>query len=283
MTKLYAWTEHRLEKCFDCGVPEECFIVGRNIFDSRPLCEVCFKKHAKNNPQIECVDVFCATCKFRQYKNSNCTTCFTTGVETGDFIHYEPSEAQRLHNSNVKLITSAQELEKENKELKSRFLAYIESHEDSLKLYPIDEWGEEDGDVLWWRLPVEEPPQVTSPISSDWTENYYTHYSKLPFVWTHPEYEQICEQEKKLTEKQFPIHSHDHEWRTGVPWKFARQYEQQMGKNHYQSMEKLAERGGLSAKELYACLTFSEWRCVHNTNEECRGLVDEMLKEQGYE
>lgn len=26
-----------------------------------------------------------------------------------------------------------------------------------------EEWTEEDGDVLWWRFPVEEPPYVGTP------------------------------------------------------------------------------------------------------------------------
>lgn len=28
----------------------------------------------------------------------------------------------------------------------------------------LDEWTEEDGDVLWWRFPIEEPPYLGSPL-----------------------------------------------------------------------------------------------------------------------
>ncbi|QIJ76191.1 hypothetical protein GU700_17290 [Methylobacterium sp. NI91] len=29
---------------------------------------------------------------------------------------------------------------------------------------PLAEWTEEDGDVLWWRFPITEPPYVGSPL-----------------------------------------------------------------------------------------------------------------------
>jgi len=44
---------------------------------------------------------------------------------------------------------------------------------------PADEWSEDDGDVLWWRLPVEEPPYVGSPLCDDWLPGYYTHFTRL--------------------------------------------------------------------------------------------------------
>lgn len=28
----------------------------------------------------------------------------------------------------------------------------------------LSEWSEEDGDVLWWRFPIEEPPYVGTPL-----------------------------------------------------------------------------------------------------------------------
>ena len=45
---------------------------------------------------------------------------------------------------------------------------------------PISEWHEDMGDVLWCRVPVEEPPAVTSPLSSDWINDFYTHFCRLP-------------------------------------------------------------------------------------------------------
>jgi hypothetical protein len=49
-------------------------------------------------------------------------------------------------------------------------------------LQPRSEWHEDYGDVLWWHLPIEEPPHFGTPISSDWPANgdeYYTHWSKV--------------------------------------------------------------------------------------------------------
>lgn len=41
---------------------------------------------------------------------------------------------------------------------------------------PREEWDYEDGDVLWWKIPVEEPPYVGTPDSSDWP-GYHTHWT----------------------------------------------------------------------------------------------------------
>lgn len=30
---------------------------------------------------------------------------------------------------------------------------------------PLSEWTEEDGDVLWWKFPIVEPPYVGSPLA----------------------------------------------------------------------------------------------------------------------
>ena len=46
--------------------------------------------------------------------------------------------------------------------------------------YENDDWLEEDGDCLFFNASVGEPPQITSPISSDWDEKYYTHFMILP-------------------------------------------------------------------------------------------------------
>jgi hypothetical protein len=47
-------------------------------------------------------------------------------------------------------------------------------------LRPASEWHDDFGDVLWWRLPVEEPPYVGSPMEYGWRDDYYTHFSPLP-------------------------------------------------------------------------------------------------------
>lgn len=42
-----------------------------------------------------------------------------------------------------------------------------------------ESWEEKDGVCLWWKYPIEEPPYVGSPLSVDWVDNYYTHFSLL--------------------------------------------------------------------------------------------------------
>lgn len=43
---------------------------------------------------------------------------------------------------------------------------------------PLDEWHEDDGDVLWWTWPVVEAPWCGSPICCDWP-GYHTHWTKF--------------------------------------------------------------------------------------------------------
>lgn len=40
------------------------------------------------------------------------------------------------------------------------------------------EWTEADGDVLWWRFPIDEPPYVGSPLD-DGFPGYHTHWSAI--------------------------------------------------------------------------------------------------------
>lgn len=40
------------------------------------------------------------------------------------------------------------------------------------------EWDEFDGDVLWWKLPVVEPPYVGTPLDDDFPD-YVTHWTKI--------------------------------------------------------------------------------------------------------
>lgn len=41
---------------------------------------------------------------------------------------------------------------------------------DLIHARPFDEWHEDIGNVLWWRLPVCEPPYVGTPLDSNWDE-----------------------------------------------------------------------------------------------------------------
>lgn len=55
--------------------------------------------------------------------------------------------------------------------------------------YPrlLEEWGEDYGDVLWWKFPIEEPPYVGSPLSADWP-GYHTHWLPIPVPKTPKEF-----------------------------------------------------------------------------------------------
>ena len=43
---------------------------------------------------------------------------------------------------------------------------------------PLEEWGEDYGDVLWWKFPVEEPPYIGSPLDENWPA-YHTHWTPI--------------------------------------------------------------------------------------------------------
>ena len=43
---------------------------------------------------------------------------------------------------------------------------------------PLAEWHEDMGAVLWWLLPVDEPPYCGQPGDSDWP-GYHTHWTPL--------------------------------------------------------------------------------------------------------
>jgi len=47
------------------------------------------------------------------------------------------------------------------------------------KLRPLEDWHEDDGDVLWWTLPICEPPYVGSPLDCDWVDGIYTHWTPI--------------------------------------------------------------------------------------------------------
>ena len=43
---------------------------------------------------------------------------------------------------------------------------------------PLDDWGEDYGDALWWKFPIEEPPYVGSPLDVNWPD-YHTHWTPI--------------------------------------------------------------------------------------------------------
>ena len=44
---------------------------------------------------------------------------------------------------------------------------------------PLELWNDDDGVVLWWVFPIQEPPYVGSPLDSEWP-GYCTHWTPLP-------------------------------------------------------------------------------------------------------
>lgn len=44
---------------------------------------------------------------------------------------------------------------------------------------PIEKWHEDDGNVIWWKLPINEPPYVGTPLDIDFEQDYYTHFTIL--------------------------------------------------------------------------------------------------------
>jgi hypothetical protein len=61
---------------------------------------------------------------------------------------------------------------------------------------PLEEWGEDYGDVLWWKFPIEEPPYVGSPLDANWPA-YHTHWT--PIVCPEPPEELPMSEEKTMT------------------------------------------------------------------------------------
>jgi hypothetical protein len=43
-----------------------------------------------------------------------------------------------------------------------------------------EQWHEDDGDCLWWRFPIEEPPWYGNPRDDEWP-GYYTHFTRIVF------------------------------------------------------------------------------------------------------
>jgi hypothetical protein len=53
-----------------------------------------------------------------------------------------------------------------------------DSYVDRLLTRERESWHEEDGVVLWWTLPLNEPPYVGTPLDDDFPE-YVTHWTPL--------------------------------------------------------------------------------------------------------
>ena len=64
-----------------------------------------------------------------------------------------------------------------------------------------------------------------------------------------------------IWDRTFPVlnHKRDNFPLASVPWGFIAPHEAQARRNHAQTLQRLAERGGLSAKEMLAVVTCQHW------------------------
>jgi hypothetical protein len=58
-------------------------------------------------------------------------------------------------------------------------IQFLQAFLDSSTARPIDEWHEDYGDCLFWKLPIEEPPYCGSQLDTGFIENYYTHFTRI--------------------------------------------------------------------------------------------------------
>ena len=47
-------------------------------------------------------------------------------------------------------------------------MSEIQTIEDAKRLRPLHEWHEDYGPVLWWWLPISQPPHIGTPDDDDW-------------------------------------------------------------------------------------------------------------------
>ncbi len=59
--------------------------------------------------------------------------------------------------------------------------------------------------------------------------------------------------------KEFPIMISNQKGKEHIPYDIIKPHEEQALRNHYQTLDRLAERGGLSWAEVYAVLTDSKF------------------------
>lgn len=89
-------------------------------------------------------------------------------------------------------------------------------------------------------------------------------------------------------ERTFPVlnHKRDNFPLASVPWEFVAPHEAQARRNHDQTLRRLAERGGLSAKEMLAVVTGRNWLQILGNQEQVQKqlllVLDSWKIDQGY-
>lgn len=81
--------------------------------------------------------------------------------------------------------------------------------------------------------------------------------------------------------RQFPIQLVGGGWSrkySSIPWEVIQPHEEQALKNHRQTLERLAERGGLDYTEAYAVLNDKDYERNH-TEEECELAVLRIVRD----
>lgn len=63
-------------------------------------------------------------------------------------------------------------------EVRNYLKYYEEKLGNSNEPRPIEEWGEDYGDCLWWSFPIEEPPYCGTPLDCNFP-NHVTHFTRL--------------------------------------------------------------------------------------------------------
>lgn len=58
------------------------------------------------------------------------------------------------------------------------FKNILSEYNQATKPLPLENWHEDQGDCLWWKFPIEEPPYLGTPLDNDFP-NYVTHYTKI--------------------------------------------------------------------------------------------------------
>ena len=89
-------------------------------------------------------------------------------------------------------------------------------------------------------------------------------------------------------ERTFPVlnHKRDNFPLASVPWEFVAPHEAQARRNHDQTLQRLADRGGLSAKEMLAVVTGRNWLQILGDQEQVQKqlllVLDSWKIDQGY-
>ncbi len=79
--------------------------------------------------------------------------------------------------------------------------------------------------------------------------------------------------------KRFPILRPNKNGVLWIPWDMLTPHEEQARKNHYQSLARLAERGGLGADEAVAILEDRDWKRMPGADEKLAELIEAWLEE----